>query len=222
MPERRYCAALDQVNRAVAFDPIRVALEWKLGAPTELTRRRREPFLTAFAYPELGADATDKDDLSSGLKQAGKLVKCRLGIRHCGHHVLGHHYVERGVRKFKLLSIHHEEALNVTQAELPYPLCGLFQHRGRNIDAAEPRCSLVIRQGNTCADTDLKDATTDPFGRCDRGGASALANRAKYEIVDRRPARISLGDGVPVEIEMVHACPSFAAPPRRQTSVVQD
>src|SRR5262249_47478241 len=127
--EWRYGTALDQLNHTVSLDPGRVALERELGSPTEFACRRREPFLQALTEPELRADPADQDDLAARLEHAGKLIKRRFGMGHCGHHVLGHHHVERGIRKFELLSIHYKEALDVGEAKFPYPLGSLLQHR---------------------------------------------------------------------------------------------
>ena len=54
----------------------------------------------------------------------------------------------------------------------------------------------IIRQRNAGADADFEDAPADALGRRDRGLAAALEHRAEHEVVDRRPARIGLGDRV--------------------------
>ena len=51
------------------------------------------------------------------------------------------------------------------------------------------------------ADADFKDAPADALGRGDRRLTAALENRAKDEIVKRRPARIGFGDGLRVQID---------------------
>ena len=57
-----------------------------------------------------------------------------------------------------------------------------------------------MRQRYPRADADLENTPADPFGGGDGGMTAALEHRAENEIVDRRPARIGLGDGLRVEI----------------------
>ena len=62
-----------------------------------------------------------------------------------------------------------------------------------------------MRQRNAGADTNFKDASADAFGGGDRGVAAALEHRTEYQIIDRRPAVIRLGDCLLVEIDIREA-----------------
>src|SRR5262249_25621777 len=65
------------------------------------------------------------------------------------------------------------------------------------------------------ADPHLEDASADAFGGGDRGVAAALENRAEHEIINRRPARIRLGDRLLVELcarQIGHGSVSFRPP----------
>jgi hypothetical protein len=79
-------------------------------------------------------------------------------------------------------------------------LLRLPQHRLGNIDAANPAVARILRQRDAGADADFQDAAADALGRGDRRVAAAFKHRAEDEIVDRRPPRIGLGDGVGVEV----------------------
>ena len=137
--------------------------------------------------------------------------------------VLRHHHVERGVRKRQMLGVHHPESLDIGQAELGDPLLRLAQHRLGNVDAANAAGARIIRQRDAGADADLEDAAADAFGGGDRGLPAALEHRAEHEIIDRRPARIGLGNRVLVELgarQIGHElAPCLATRWRRRSSV---
>ena len=71
----------------------------------------------------------------------------------------------------------------------------------------------VIRQRQAGADADFEDAAADAFGRSDPGLAAAIEHRAEHQIVDRRPARIGLGDAGIVEFP---PCVASGAAARRR------
>ena len=68
----------------------------------------------------------------------------------------------------------------------------------------------IIGQRNAGADADFEDAPADALGRRDRRLAAALEHLAEHEIVDRRPARIGLGDRALVELAR-HRSPRLIA-----------
>src|SRR5262249_23047919 len=74
------------------------------------------------------------------------------------------------------------------------------QHGLGNVDAAKTVGAGIVRQRYAGADSHLEDASADAFGGGDRGMAAALENRAEHEIIDRRPARVSLCDHLPFEL----------------------
>src|SRR5579871_5947250 len=85
------------------------------------------------------------------------------------------------------------------QVERLHALLRLHQHRRRDIDAAEAVRFGILRQRNASADADLENAAADPLGRLDREGTAALEHRSEYQIINRRPPGIGLGDGLFVE-----------------------
>ena len=91
------------------------------------------------------------------------------------------------------------EALDVAEPELDDPLLRLAQHRLGDVDAAQPVGARIVRQRDAGSDADFEDAAADALGGGDRRLAPALEHRAENQVVDRRPARIGLGDRVLVE-----------------------
>jgi hypothetical protein len=57
-----------------------------------------------------------------------------------------------------------------------------------------------LRERHSGADADFENASADALGRRDRGVPAALEDRAENQIVDRRPPRLILGDGLRVQI----------------------
>ncbi len=99
-----------------------------------------------------------------------------------------------------MLGVHHRQALDVAQAELDHALLGLAQHRLRQVDADDAVDGGIVRQRYAGADPDLENATADLFGGDDGGLPAALEHRTKNQVIDRRPARIGLGDRLFVQL----------------------
>ena len=99
-----------------------------------------------------------------------------------------------------MLGVHDPEPLDVGQSELGDPLLRLAQHRLGDVDAAEAVGARIVRQRYAGADPDLEDAAADAFGGGDRGLPAAFEHRAEHQIIDRRPARIGLGNRLLVEL----------------------
>ena len=80
MPQRRHRPALDQLNIARAFGPVRDAREWKFRPPAEPARHRRKAMLEPAPRPALGADMIDQNDLAARLRHARELVNVASGL----------------------------------------------------------------------------------------------------------------------------------------------
>src|SRR4029453_14469884 len=57
----------------------------------------------------------------------------------------------------------------------------------------------IISERNAGADANIEDAPADALGGRDRGLAAGVEPRAEHEIVDRRPARVSLRNRVDID-----------------------
>jgi len=71
---------------------------------------------------------------------------------------------------------------------------------GSEMSTAKTVAAGIVRQRYAGADSHLEDASADAFGGGDRCMPAALENRAEHEIIDRRPARVGLGDHLLVEL----------------------
>jgi hypothetical protein len=85
------------------------------------------------------------------------------------------------------------------QPELGDALLRLAQHGLRDIDPANTVAARIVGKRYAGAYSHLEDAPADAFGGGDRGMSAALENSAEHEVIDGRPSRIRLGDGVLVE-----------------------
>src|SRR5499433_675992 len=117
------------------------------------------------------------------------------------------------MRKRQMLGVHDPKSLDVGEPELDDALLCLAQHGLGDVDAAKAVGARIVRQRYAGADPHLEDASADAFGGGDRGVAATLENRAEHEIINRRPARIRLGDRLLVELcarQIGHGSVSFS------------
>ncbi len=99
-----------------------------------------------------------------------------------------------------MFGVHDRERLDIVEAKLGHALLRLAQHRFGNIDAVKPARRGIVRQRNAGSDAHFKNPPADPFGRGDCGVAAVLEHGPEHQIVNRRPARISLCDRFLVEV----------------------
>src|SRR5215469_12109735 len=99
-----------------------------------------------------------------------------------------------------MLGVHDPKPLDIGEPELDDALLCLAQHGLGDVDAAKAVAAGIVRQRYAGTDSHLEDASADTFGGGDRGMTAALENRAEHEIIDRRPARVGLGDRLLVEL----------------------
>src|SRR5262249_40154780 len=88
----------------------------------------------------------------------------------------------------------------------------------RNIDAAESGRRRILRQRQPGADTDIENAAADPVGLGDGRLPAGVEHLAEHEIVDRRPAPVSLFDPLAVDIACHAPAPRPAYPRSASTS----
>src|SRR6516225_1681127 len=162
--------------------------------------RRSKPVLESSAQSGLRADPADEHDLATGPEHARELVERGFGIGNGGDDVLRDDDIEGAVRKRQVGRIHDGQTLDVAQTQLLHPLLRPSQHRLRDIDPEQAARGGIIGQRYARTYTDLQNAPADSL----RGGNSrvpaAVENGTKYQIVNRRPARISLCNRIPVEL----------------------
>src|SRR5215469_8126022 len=199
MSERRHRAAFEQAHATVTLGPSRQTLPAEFRPPAESPRYRGKALLEDAARPGLGAEMVDEDDLAARLGHARKLVERRLGVGHRGDDVLRHHRVEESVGEAEMLRIHHRQRLHMGELVLRDPLVRLAQHRLAIVDADDAVRWRIVGQRDAGADPDVEDAPADALRRRDRGLAASVEHGAEDEIVDRRPARIGLGNRVDVD-----------------------
>src|SRR5262245_49669426 len=99
-----------------------------------------------------------------------------------------------------MLGVHGPKSFDVGETELDDALLRLAQHGLGDVDAAEAVGARIVRERYAGADPHLEDAAADAFGGGHRGVAATLENRAEHESINRRPARIGLGDRLLVEL----------------------
>src|SRR5262245_6870894 len=99
----------------MALGPLPQPLPAELRPPPEPPRDRRKALLQHAAWPSLGAEMVDQDDLTARLRHAGKLAQRRLGIRHRGDDVLCDYRVEESVGKTEVLRVHHRQRLDMDE-----------------------------------------------------------------------------------------------------------
>src|SRR5262249_30261840 len=99
-----------------------------------------------------------------------------------------------------MLGVHDPKSLDVGEAELDDALLRFAQHGLGDVAAEEAVGARMVRERYAGADPHLEDAAADTFGGGDRGVAATLEDRAEHEIINRRPARIGLGDRLLVEL----------------------
>src|SRR3954469_16963968 len=75
MPERWHRAAFEHVHAAVLLGPSRDPSPAEFRPPAESARHRRKALLEQAAWPGLGAEMVDQDDLAAGLGDARELVQ---------------------------------------------------------------------------------------------------------------------------------------------------
>ena len=110
--------------------------------------------------------------------------------------------------------------LDVGKTERAHALLRLAQHRLGDIDAAQFRGGRIIRQRQSGADADIEHPAADPVGFGDGRLAALVEHLAEHQIVDRRPAPISLCDPRAVDVSqpfpalnfLIRASPRPAAP----------
>src|SRR5262249_47599238 len=127
--------------------------------------------------------------------------------------VLCDDHIKRVVREGEMLGIHDRETLNITQIECGYALLSLQQHRFGNVNATNAIGAGIVRQRYAGADTDLKNATPNPFSGFDRYLATAFKHRSEHQIINRRPSRIGSCNGFFVEFAVHHWVPSCTPAP---------
>ena len=110
----------------------------------------------------------------------------------------------------EMLGVHHRQRLDVGQPMLDDAVLRAAQHRRRDVDADQAIFPVVALQRDAGADADFEDAparcTASPLGGGDRRPPAALKHRAEHQVVDRRPALVSLRDPRAVDI-CSHASP---------------
>ncbi len=139
-----------------------------------------------------------------------EFVQGRLRIRHRGDDVLRDHDVEAGVRKSKMLRVHHCQRFDMGELVLDHAFMRLAQHRLGIVHADDAVGGLVVGERDAGADADVEDATANSLRRGNRRLAAGIEHGAEDEVVDRRPARIRLGDRADVDF-VCHVCPSSLA-----------
>src|SRR3954465_10254017 len=129
MPERWHRAAFEHVHSAVLLGPPCQPSPAEFRAPAEAARHRRKALLEQAAWPGLGAEMVDQDDLAAGLGDARELVQRRLRIGHGGDDVLRHHHVKEAIGKAEVLRVHHRQCIDMTKLMRGDALMRLAQHR---------------------------------------------------------------------------------------------
>src|SRR5262249_57137369 len=99
-----------------------------------------------------------------------------------------------------MLGVHDPKSLDVGESELEDALLRLAQHGLGDVDAAEAVGARIVRKRYAGADPHLEDAAADAFGGGDRGVAATPRDRAEHEIINPRPARLSLCERPPVPL----------------------
>ena len=140
-----------------------------------------------------------------GFSTRMKSSSVRFGIRHRGDDILRHHRIEERIREGEVLGVHHRQRFDIGETQRAHALLRLAQHRLGNIDAAQFRGARIIRQRQSGADADIENAAADPVGLRDGRLAAVIEHLAEHEIVDRRPAPISLCD--PRAVDVCQPCP---------------
>src|ERR1019366_3653143 len=177
-------------------------------------RQRREPMLEIALQARLGAQVIDQDDLAAGLGDTNEFIERRLGIRHRRDDELRHHHVEETIRETEALRIHYGERIDVGELVPSHALLRLAQHGLAIVHADDAIARRIVGERDAGADPDIEDAPAGPLSGRDRRPAAGIEDRAEHQIVDRRPARIGLCDGLAVELTY-HLYHLILLPPHR-------
>src|SRR3954447_11676809 len=108
------------------------------GPPAEPPHKGQNRKFEGTARATLGTDVIDQDEFAAVLEHAYKIVKRRLGIRHCGDDVLRYHCVEKTILEGQVLGVHDRKRLDVIKTQRSHALLRLAQHRLRGIIPPPP------------------------------------------------------------------------------------
>jgi hypothetical protein len=104
------------------------------------------------------------------------------------------------IRERQILGVHHRERLDIGKPSARTRLCALRSIGSEISTPHKFRGARIIRQRQSGADADIENPPADPVGFRDGRLAAVVENLAEYQIVDRRPAPISLCDPRAVDI----------------------
>jgi hypothetical protein len=173
MTKWRERGLLDDMDALPALGPAGVARPGELESPAEPPCDRSEPLLDEPAQTLIRANAAHENDFAARLKHAGELVESGFGIGDGSDNELGHDDIEGLVGERHLLSVHDDQAFDVSQAQSADPRMRLAQHGLGEIDANELGCIRIIGKRKASADADFQDAPARALCRGD--GRARLA-----------------------------------------------
>ena len=143
-----------------------------------------QAFFDEARHQVIAGEVIDDDDRAAGNADAAHLGGEARRVRHDRGDVEREHGVERIVRKFEVLSIHHVQTLDMRKPQALGPTPRLRQHLLGDVDAGHSGILAEMGKRQPGTDADLEDMLARPIvGDAHRRLAPRVKNRAENDVV---------------------------------------